>query len=35
MKHARLFSLMLVLIAIAAFVARVKWATPLGFHEGI
>jgi len=26
---------MLVLIAIAAFVARVKWATPLGFHEGI
>ena len=34
MKHARLFSLMLALIAIAAFVAKVKWAMPMGFHEG-
>jgi hypothetical protein len=29
-----LFSLMLALIAVAAFVAKVKWAMPMGFHEG-
>ena len=32
MKHARLFSLIITLVAIASFVARVKWGT-FGFHE--
>jgi hypothetical protein len=31
-KHARLFSLVMTLVAIASFVARAKWGT-LGFHE--
>jgi hypothetical protein len=31
-KHARLFSLLIALVAIASLVARAKWGT-LGFHE--
>ena len=31
MKHARLFSLIITLTAIASFVAKVKWGT-FGFH---
>jgi hypothetical protein len=33
MRHARLLSLILTLVAIASFVARAKWGT-MGFHEG-
>ena len=32
MRHARLFSLIIVLVAIASFVAHVKWGS-FGFHE--
>jgi hypothetical protein len=32
MKHARLFWLLLTLLAIASFVANAKWGM-LGFHE--
>ena len=32
MKHARLFALIVALVAIASFVARVKWGT-FGYHE--
>jgi hypothetical protein len=31
-KNARLFSLIITLVAIASLVARVKWGT-FGFHE--
>lgn len=31
--NAKLMTVLLGLIAIAAFAAHVKWATPLGFHD--
>jgi len=32
MRHARLFSLIIALVAIASFVAHIKWGS-FGFHE--
>ena len=32
MRHARLFSLIIALVAITSFVAHVKWGS-FGFHE--